>query len=167
MAKDTNKMSTSELIGHLRAGGRFFKAFEHALAAAEFFNDLEKEEAGLKNAIAGLNKEYDVIELSKQTVEKEVEELQSKKDKLTSDIIEIKQKAEAEAKTIIEAAKKEALDLIIQANLKVDAIYEEEQDAINAKVVAETLREKAQADLKTVEKQLQDAKDKFLKAFGG
>lgn len=166
MTKKEDKVSTSELVGQLRAAARLFKVLEYASDAAHFFHDLEKEQKGLEKAIESLNNEYDKILTDKATATSEVEALRIEKDNLSEEIRVVRQKASNEAADIIANAQEAAKKVEAQAEANVEKIKEREEEALKAKRVAEAAQADAESQLVAIEKQVKAAKAKFLKSFG-
>lgn len=167
MAKDTEKkMSTSELVGHLRGAERLFKTLQYAREAAEFFHDLEKEQKGMELAIKKLNAEFDKAEALKVAAEKETNRLTAEAMGLENEIATVRRKASDEAAKIRQDAVEGAKKIEDAAKAKVSKIREEEAEAVKAKEAALQATAEAEDQLKAIEKQVLAAKKKFLKSFG-
>ena len=162
--KDT--VSYSVIAGELRKAVRQYEVFKHASEAADVLASYSRDEARLIKEIGLLKNEVSELD----ALCDEAYNNKSKADKATSD-------ANVEAGKIVQRAKKEASDIKHKASAyasktkeemetvlsetidKIGVAKNEMNDAVNAK-------NDAVSALAKVDKQIQTAKDKFLKTLG-
>jgi len=168
MTKETkeSKMSYSAMAGELRKGARLYEVFRNASDAAEILASFEKEEESTKRRISLLIKELEGLDSECDTA--------YNKQKKAEEAVKA---AEVNAGGIVQRARKEAESIKGSASAKVAEIKS------NAESVLEGIKSKtdtakvemnkaigdkndAIASLAKLEKQIQTAKDKFLKTLG-
>jgi len=161
-----DKVSYSVIAGELRKGARLYEVFKHASDAADVLAAFDREQEGMKRKIATLKNE--VLELDTLC-----DEAYNKKE----EAIKAKSKSEVEAGNIVQKAKQEAeliksksnayaakskedMEVVLSGIMdKIGIAKNEMNDAVNSK-------NDAVSALAKVEKQIQSAKDRFLKTLG-
>jgi len=160
------KITTGEVVGHLRAASRLFKSFEFANEAAEL---VLKAEA----SVTKLKKEINILEKEKESLNKECDRVVVKANKAEAAIV-LHQKAVQEAASVASTAALEAStkakvkvkDIITKAELVASEILDRTKVAKAGKDSAVAAQRKAESDLLMVTNKLQQAKESVLKAFG-
>jgi len=160
------KITTGEVVGHLRAASRLFKSFEFANEAAELVLKAESSVRKLEKEIDSLEKEKSKLD---QFCDKLVERANgleieiSDHQKAVKSAIEVASalaqaqsvKAKSEAKGIVDKALKEAAN-----------IESRKDKAMSEMMQAESGQRKAEAKLIKIEKEVNQAKEAFMKAVG-
>lgn len=160
------KISTGEVVGHLRAASRLFKSFEFANAAAELvlntettINTLRKDIKGLEKEKKELNAECDLAVQKATEAEKDI--IKHKK------VVQEAATAAAEHTKIVKAkAKVEAINIISNTEGILKDIEKRILLANTKRGDAEAAQRAAESVLQQIENEVTSAKDKFLKVLG-
>lgn len=160
-----DKMSYSAMAGELRKGARLYEVFKNASDAATILASFEKEEEATKRRIslltkelAGLDAECDTAYANKSSAEEA-----EKASKVNAG--GIVQRAHKEAERITKKAAGKAAQLKEEANATLEGIKSQITKAEADMVNSISKKNAADSALSKVEKQVQAAKDKFLKTL--
>ncbi len=160
------KITTGEVVGHLRAAARLFKSFEFANESAELVLAAEA-------SVSTLKKELTLLEKEKVSLNKECDSLVQRANDLEVTYTEQKeaikkatQKAITDGEDSKVAANKVARTIISTAEGKVKDIESKTEKALHAATEAIKAKGEAQTELDKVVAQVERAKKNFMKNFG-
>jgi len=160
------KMSYSAMAGELRKGARLYEVFKSASDAATILANFEKEEEATKRRISLLNKELEDLDSECDIAygkKKKAEEAEEASNVNAGGIV---QRAKKEAEKIIGKASAVASETKDKALLVLSGIEDKTKEATSAMNISIGKKNDALLSLSKVEKQIQTAKDKFLKTLG-
>jgi len=165
MTKET-KITYSAMAGELRKSARLYEVFKSASEAADILATYEREEKAIINDIGLLKKEFDGLDAKcnesyakQQQAEKELITLKETSNQLI-------QKAKSDAEKIIARANEQAEKNLNEVKNKLILIQNNIKTANIEAVASDNARKDSLEALAKVEKQIQTAKNKFLKTLG-
>jgi len=164
------KISTSEIVGHLRQANRLFKAFEKASEAAELIHGFEKKVSDLEKDVDALTTEKESLNIACEDIaceevvksidlaKKEEKSLKAKSkernDAVNLHIDKMMGEAKVKAEKLVASATTEANT--IMENIK--TLKSDETVSMNAKIEAEK-------ELDKVLKKIKSTKERFINSL--
>jgi len=163
---EKTKVSYSAISGELRKSARLYEVFKHASEAADILANFEREEKAASIRISILNKELKSLDdkcdesyLKQQKAEKEAKDALEEK-------LDILNKARIDAEGIKSRATNQVDKILSEARNELNNIQSDIEKAKDDAHKANVAKESALKSLSKVEKQMKEAKDKFLNTLG-
>lgn len=168
MTNKTKKenISYSSMAGELRKGARLYEVFKHASEAANILASYEREEESAKKIRDNLTKELSSLNDECDKAYNRQKDAEVAKAEADKEAVLILKKARVEAEGIKSKASKSAEKKVGECNISLDVILEKTRIARNEQEQATNSKNEALQALSKVEKQIQDARDRFLKTLG-
>ncbi len=163
---EDKKVSYSVISGELRKAAKMYEVFKNASQAADILSSFAREEELAKRKIENL--ENELKELDKKCDLSYEKEKESEERKITSEkeALLLLKRARVDAGQIKESASNSAEKKVEEGEKTLSIILEKTRIASKDIEVALNERGDALASLAKVEKQIQAAKDRFLKTLG-
>jgi len=168
MTKETkeSKMAYSAMAGELRKGARLYEVFKSASDAATILANFEKEEEATKRRISLLSKELEKLDLECDIAYNKAKEAEESEKAAQVNAGGIVQRAKKEAERITAKASTVVSETKEKALLVLSEIEDKTKKATSDMNISIVKKNDALSSLAKVEKQIQNAKDKFLDTLG-
>jgi len=160
------KITTGEVVGHLRAAARLFKSFEFANEAAQTVLTAE-------SSVKKLEKEVELLKKERDTLNKECDKLVERSNEAEKAIAVHKEAVAKAAQEAIETANanklkasKEAKAIVDRAEAKAKQIEDKIAQSLHAASEATKKQGEAETELEKIVAQIDRAKKSFIKNFG-
>jgi len=159
------KISTSEIVGHLRQANRLFKAFEKASEAADLIHGYEKKVSGLEKDVESLTKEKGSLNIECEEVVKSIDKAKAEEKSLKAKAKERNDAVNAHIDKMMVEAKEKAEQVVTTATAEANQIMESIKSLKSDEIVANNAKDEAEKELDKVLKKIKSTKERFINSL--